>query len=352
MKKNFNIGKVKFSEKNCVIIAEAGVNHNGKIELAIELIRQAKKSGADIIKFQTYKAEKLVSKNASRFWNWNGEIKKKGSQFDSYKRLDGFNKEDYEKLISICKKYKIEFMSTPFDLESVDMLCELGINGFKIASCDLNNFLLLEKVSKTKLPILLSTGASNIKEKKKTITFLEKKGCKKICIMHCTLCYPTEPSDINLSAVSDIKKTFPNYLIGLSDHTLGINIAPASIVNGVRVIEKHFTVNKKLKKSADHWLSINPRELLQLRQRSDEIIQSLGSGGKKILKCELKTRLLARRSLYAKNDILENQKIEAKDIIAKRPGGGISPDSSYKIVGKIAKNKILEDTKLSLNLIK
>jgi len=349
---NFNIGNINFSEKNCVIIAEAGVNHNGKMELAIKLIREAKKNGADIIKFQTYKAEKLVSKNASRFWDWNGEIKKRGSQFDSYKRLDGFNKEDYEELISICKRYKIEFMSTPFDLESVDMLYKLGVNGFKIASCDLNNFLLLEKISKTKLPILLSTGASNIDEIKKTISFLEKKGCKKICIMHCTLCYPTEPSDINLSAISDIKKNFPNYIIGLSDHTLGINIAPASIVSGVRVIEKHFTVNKKLKKSADHWLSINPKELLQLKKRSDEIMKSLGCGGKKILKCELKTRLLARRSLYAKKNILRNQKIELQDIIAKRPGDGISPDSLSKIIGKVAKNKILIDTKLSLNLFK
>ena len=352
MSKKFKIGKVSFSEKKCVIIAEAGVNHNGKIELAEKLIKEAKKNGADIIKFQTYKAEKLVSKKARRFWNWKGEIKKKGTQYDSYKRLDGFNKDDYKKLISLCKKYDIEFMSTPFDVDSVEMLYELGVKGFKVASCDLNNFLLLEKISKTKLPILLSTGASNIDEIKKTVNFLKKKGSKNICIMHCTLCYPTIPEDANLSAVSHIKKTFPKYLIGLSDHTLGINIAGASLVNGVRVIEKHFTVNKKLKKSADHWMSIDPRELIKLRQSTNEIIKSLGVGGKKVLKCENKTRILTRRSLFASKFISKNQKISVNEIIAKRPGTGIPPDKVNSVIGKVAKKNIFKDQQLSFNLLK
>ena len=352
MSKNFKIGKINFSEKKCVIVAEAGVNHNGKMKLAEKLIMEAKKNGADIIKFQTYKAEKLVSQKAKRFWNWKGEIKKRGSQYDSYKRLDSFNKDDYEKLINLCKKYRIEFMSTPFDIDSVEMLYNLGVKGFKVASCDLNNFLLLEKISKTKLPILLSTGASNINEIKNTIKFLEKKGCKNICIMHCTLCYPTAPEDANLSAVSHIKQTFPDYLIGFSDHTLGTNIAAASLVNGVRVIEKHFTINKKLKKSADHWMSIDPKELLILRNSTNEIIKSLGTGGKKVLKCEYKTRLLTRRSLFANKFISKNKKISLDDIIAKRPGNGISPDNAKKIIGKIAKKNIFKDQQLSLNFFK
>jgi N,N'-diacetyllegionaminate synthase len=352
MKRKFKIGKVKFSDNKCVLIAEAGVNHNGSMRLAEQLIKSAKNNGADIIKFQTYKAEKLVSQSASRFWDWKGELKKKGTQFDSYKRLDKFNKEEYGKLIKLCKKYNIEFMSTPFDLDSVDMLYKLGMKGFKVASCDLNNFLLLEKIAKTKLPILLSTGASNINEVKKTVKFLEKKGCKDICIMQCTLCYPTKPQDANLSAVTHINKTFPRYLIGLSDHTLGTNIASASLLNGVRVIEKHFTINKKLKKSADHWLSIDPKQLASLRFSTSEVIKSIGGGGKKILKCEKKTRLLTRRSIFAKKNIIKGSKISKNDIIAKRPGGGISPDKSNTVIGKISKQDIFKDQLITVNLLR
>lgn len=352
MKTYFKIGKVNFSKNKCVIIAEAGVNHNGSIKLAEKLIKEAKKNGADIIKFQTYKAEKLVSNDAPRFWNWKGEIKKSGSQYDSYKRLDGFNKREYEILFKLCKKYKIEFMSTAFDLESVDMLAGIGMKGFKVASCDLNNYLLLEKIAKTKLPILLSTGASNLDEIKKTLNFLKKQKCKNICIMHCTLCYPTKPVDANLSAISQLKKLFPSYLIGLSDHTLGINIASSSVLKGVNVIEKHFTTNKKLKKSADHWLSINPKELNELRKNTDELLEAMGKNGKRVLNCEKKSRTFSRRSIFAKNDIMQNTKIKKNNIIAKRPGTGISPDKYNSIIGKIAKVDILAGSMINLKMIK
>ena len=174
----FKIGKVKFNKKKTVLIAEAGVNHNGNIKFAKKLIDEAKKSNCDIIKFQTYKADKLTTKSAPRFWNWSGEIKKKGTQFDSYSNLDSFNKNHYKILINYFKKKNIEFLSTPFDKESVDMLVSIGMKGFKIASCDITNFELIKCIAKTKLPILLSTGASNINEIKDAVKVIKKCGVK------------------------------------------------------------------------------------------------------------------------------------------------------------------------------
>ncbi len=347
----FKIGKIEFSRNKCVIIAEAGVNHNGSFRIAEKLIKRAKQSGADIIKFQTYKAEKLVVKKSPRFWNWSNEKKKIGTQYDSYSRLDGFNENDYKKLFNLCKKYKIEFMSTPFDDEAVEMLDRIGVKGFKVASCDINNFPLLEKIAKTKKPILLSTGASNLDEVKKTVKYLEKKGVKKLCIMHCTLSYPTEKKDANLKVISEFQKIFKKYIIGLSDHTLGINVPISSVLLGSRVIEKHFTVDKTLKKSADHWLSINPNELKLLRIGTHELMKALGDGKKKVLKCELKSRKYARRSLVANVDIEIGEKLTYKNLTPKRPGGGVPPNMMKKILGKKSKKKILADERINLKFL-
>ena len=330
-----------------LIIAEAGVNHKGSLKIAEKLIKSAKLAGADIVKFQTYKADKLVIKRSPRFWNWSGEKIKNGTQYDSYSKLDYFNKKEYEKLFQLCKKYKIEFMSTPFDEDAVDMLVKIGMKGFKVASCDLTNYPLLEKIAKTKKPILLSTGASNLKEIKSTVNFLEKKGVKKICIMQCTLSYPTEKKDANLKVLTSYKNEFKKYLIGLSDHTLGTNVPISSVLLGTRVIEKHFTINKKLKKSADHWLSVNPKELKKIRIGVDEIMLANGNEEKKVLKCEKKTRKFARRSLVSKLKILPGEIIEKQHLTQKRPGDGISPTKIYQILGKKAKKIIEIDKKIS-----
>ncbi len=337
---SFKIGNIQFNRKKCIIIAEAGVNHNGSMKLAERLIVKAKEAGADIIKFQTYKAENLVVKKSPRFWNWKGERKKSGTQYDSYKNLDSFNKEQYQQLYKLCKKNNIEFMSTPFDIGAVKMLNKIGMKGFKVASCDLNNYPLLEEIAKTKKPILLSTGASNLSEIKKTVKFLEKKNVKKLCIMQCTLSYPTEKKDANLSVLLKFKKEFKNYLIGLSDHTLGVNVPISSVMLGSRVIEKHFTVDKKLKKSADHWLSVNPKELNQIRIGVDELVSAYGNGVKKILKSEKKARKFARRSIVAKSTILKNETLTKYNITQKRPGDGLEPSRVQEVLGKKAKKKI------------
>ena len=344
---NLNIGRKKLNNQNCLIIAEAGVNHNGSIKRAEKLIKTAKQNGADFIKFQTYKAEKLTIKKSPRFWNWKGEVNKKGGQFESYKKLDVFEYEDYKKLKKICDHYNIEFLSTPFDIGAVEMLKKVGVKAFKVASCDITNYPLLEKVAKSNLPILLSTGASNISEVKDSVKFINKFN-KKICIMHCTLSYPTEDKFANLSAINDLKKKFKNNIIGFSDHTLGIEIPSASVAFGARIIEKHYTYNKNLKKSADHWLSINPKELEKLRYSVDRIMKSIGSGEKKVLKCELNTRKLARRSLVANHNLEKGSTLKKDDLISKRPGTGISPKYFKKILGKKLKKDIKEDSIIQL----
>ena len=339
----FRIGKVEFKKNKTVIIAEAGVNHNGKLKFGKRLIDEAKKAGADIIKFQTYKAKKLTTKNAPRFWNWKGELKKNGTQYDSYSNLDSFTKNEYRQLINYCKKKKIEFLSTPFDEESANMLVEIGMKGFKVASSDITNHPFLEFLAKKKLPILLSTGASSINEIKEAVRIINKSGNKKILIMQCTLCYPTKPQDANLLAINDIKRNFPKYLVGLSDHTLGIEIASASVLYGVSAIEKHFTFNKKLLKSADHWLSIDPGELKKLVQNVRTINLSMGNGKKIALKCENQARKFARRSIVANKNIAKGEVFTKNKIYFKRPGTGISPSLLKKVLGKRAKKEITYD---------
>ena len=348
----FRIGKVEFKKNKTVIIAEAGVNHNGKLKFGKRLIDEAKKAGADIIKFQTYKAKKLTTKNAPRFWNWQGELKKNGTQYDSYSNLDSFTKNEYRQLINYCKKKKIEFLSTPFDEESANMLVEIGIKGFKVASSDITNHPFLEFLAKKKLPILLSTGASSINEIKEAVRVINKSGNKKILVMQCTLCYPTKPQDANLLAINDIKRNFPKYLVGLSDHTLGIEIASASVLYGVSAIEKHFTFNKKLLKSADHWLSIDPRELKKLVENVRTINLSMGNGKKIALKCENKARKFARRSIVANKKIAKGEVLTKNKIYFKRPGTGISPSLLKKVLGKRAKKEITYDKLITFKDLK
>ena len=343
--KNLKIGNININKNKCIIIAEAGVNHNCNLRMAEKLIKDAKKNGADIIKFQTYKADKLSVKKTPRFWNWDGELVKEGTQYDSYKRLDGFNEPEYKILKKLCRKYQIQFMSTPFDNEAVDMLDRIGVSAFKIASCDITNFPLLKKVAQKKKPMFVSTGASNIEEIKKALNYISRFN-KKICLMQCTLSYPTKPEDANLLALNDFKKNFKNVSLGLSDHTLGYKIAAASVLLGVRAIEKHYTYNKGLKKSADHWLSINSLELKKLREDVDLLVSACGDSKKKVLKCEHLTRKLARRSLVAKRFIKKGERINENSLIPKRPGTGISPDNISSVIGKKAKRNIQKDTLL------
>ncbi len=348
MIKSFKVGNNTINKSKCLIIAEVGVNHNCNLKIAEKLIKEAKINGADIVKFQTYKAQNLSIKESPQFKTPNGKIIKKGALYKSYKKVDKFNKTDYRILKKICKKNKIEFMSTPFDDYSVDMLDSLGVKAFKVASCDITNFPLLKKIAKKRKPIFLSTGASNINEIQKAMKFIFKFN-KKICLMHCTMSYPTKPEDANLLALNEFKKKFKNIPLGLSDHSLGYEIAAASVLLGVRVIEKHFTYNKKLKKSSDHPISINSSELKKLRKNIDLLLKASGSEKKKVLNCEKELRKISRRSLVTTKFIKKGEKILENSLTPKRPGTGIAPNLISLIVGKKAKKNILKDVVIKKN---
>ena len=324
------------------IIAEIGVNHECSILKAKKLILKAKEGGADAAKFQTYKAELITSKNSPSYWDTTKEKTK--SQYKLFKKFDQFNESEYFELYKYCKDINIDFASTPFDHKAVDMLNPL-VSYFKISSSDITNFPLLKKIASKNKPVLLSTGASSMMEIKDAINFLRKNKCNKIVIMHCILNYPTLDEDANLGMIKDLKKEFPDNVIGYSDHTLPNpemqNIVIASAL-GAKVIEKHFTLNKKLKGN-DHYHSMDFNDLKNLRKRLTLTKKILGKSNKTYLKSEINSRKFARRSLVCTKDLTKNYKITKIDIICKRPGTGISPIDLKKVIGKRLKKNVKED---------
>ncbi len=346
--KTLNIGNVTIGGPRTVIIAEAGVNHLGRLDYAEELVKTAARAGADIVKFQTYTADKLTTRNAPRFWDWEGEVAQDGSQFDSYAMLDSFGREQHIQLRDLCAKYGVEFMSTPFDEEAADMLVDIGMKGFKVASCDLNNFPFLRHLATKGLPILLSTGAGTIEDIQRAVETIEAEGNSQIAILHCTLCYPTEPVDSNLSAMNDIAARFPDYLLGLSDHTLGTIVPAASVLYGAKVIEKHYTFDKTLPYSADHWLSLDEPELAQMVEQVRTLEVAVGHGRKEVLECETPAHSFARRSIVAACDIPADTVITSDMLAIKRPGTGLPPEFFDRIVGTRSLHPIEADSLLDM----
>ena len=341
------LGKKKITNfSRPYLIAEIGVNHGGSLKLAKKMILLAKKAGMDAAKFQTYKAEKLVIKKSPAYW----DIKKEkiDSQFKLFKKYDIFEKEDYIKLQKFCKKIKIDFLTTPFDTESLKWIKDL-VPVFKIASADINNIPLLKEIGYLKKPILLSTGASSIKEIKFAVELLNKCGSKKIVIMHCILNYPTRDINANLSMISDLKKIFPKNIIGYSDHTLPSKIiSPCSVAYllGARVIEKHFTFNKK-RSGNDHYHSSDFKDALLMKKQIDKISILYGGNMKKrVINSEKKSRLYARRSIVSNLNIKKDEFFTKKNLITKRPGTGISPLFWNRIIGKRSKRNIKADTQI------
>ncbi len=330
-------------------IAEAGVNHLGSLELGERLIKEAAEAGAQAIKFQSYKAKNLCTKDAPRFWDWDGELEEKGSQFDSYSHLDSFGEEEHAELKRMCDSYNIEFMSTPFDDEATDYLDRVGIRAYKIASCDVTNHPLLKHVGSKKKIVMLSTGAASLDEIQQAVNVLEAAGTDKIVIMHCNLKYPTDAQDINLSMISSIRERFGNkYIMGLSDHTRQVETPSFAVVLGANVVEKHYTVDKTLGKSADHWLSVDPEEVKEIVRLMDLSSQMIGTGKEKsCTQSEQRARLYARRSIVTLRKVEKGEPYTRENIGCKRPGTGISPARFDEILGKTAKNDLEEDVLLS-----
>lgn len=330
---------------NVFIIAEIGVNHNGDLNLAKKMILEAKKAGVDAVKFQSFKADKLVSKDAKKAEYQTKNTEKDESQYSMIKKLE-LTEQDHIYLKNICDEENIKFLSSPFDIESAELLVSLGIDIVKIPSGEITNLPYLEAIGKIYKNIILSTGMSNLEEVKEAINILNKYGEKNIIVLHCNTEYPTPMEDVNLMAI----KTMQNELklpIGYSDHTDGIEVAIGAVAIGATVIEKHFTLDKNLE-GPDHKASLEPNELKQMVDCIRNIEKALGSGIKTPSKSEEKNIVIARKSIVAKCDIFKGEKFTEDNLAIKRPGDGISPMKWYDVLGQVAKRDFFEDERIEL----
>lgn len=333
--------------KKTFIIAEAGVNHNGSLSLAKKLVIAAKSAGANAIKFQTFKAEDIISKKAKKISYQKKNRLDKENQYHLLKRLE-LSEKNFIELYSFCKKKKIEFISTAKDLNSAKFLNSLKIKRFKIGSGDLLNKELLNYIGKTKKEIIVSTGLANIKEISNVFKYLGRK--KKVYLLHCISLYPTPDYLANLNTINYLKEKF-KVPCGFSDHTLGYLISLAAIAKGARIIEKHFTLSKKML-GPDHKLSLEPHEFKQMVKGIRQIEKSFGKCGKFISNKEKANIKKFRRGLYFNKKLTKNSIICAQDISIKRPLLGLSPIHKSFVIGKKLKKNVVEDQAIKKNLIK
>lgn len=328
-----------------LVIAEAGVNHNGKIELAKKLIKEAKKAGADVVKFQTADVDSLVSKHAQMCEYQKQNLGYEESQKEMLNKIilpfDAF----YE-IAACCKEEEIKFLSTPFDLLSIDFLEKLGCDMWKIPSGEITNYPYLIKIAKTHKPVILSTGMSTLDEVKACYELLKENGAGEITLLHCTTQYPTEYEDVNLRAMITLQREF-GCKVGYSDHSRGIEVPVAAVAMGATVIEKHFTLDKTME-GPDHKASLEPQELQEMVSMIRNIEKSLGDGIKQPKEIERANIGIVRKSIIAKRDIKKGEIFSEENITTKRPGSGISPMRWNEVIGCPAKKDFAEDELIEL----
>jgi len=324
------------------IIAEAGVNHNGSIDLAKKLIDIASNSGADAVKFQTFKTKNLAIKNLEKASYQKNTTNKKETQFNMLKKLE-LNKDMHLELINYCKKKNIIFISSPFDHESIELLKNLDLEIFKIPSGEITNLPYLRHIGKLSKKIILSSGMSNMDDVKNALNILINSGTKKnnITILHANTQYPTPMEDVNLKAMVKIGKEL-DVKVGYSDHTLGIEVDIAAVAMGASCIEKHFTLDSKMK-GPDHKASLEPHHLEAMVKAIRNIELAIGDGIKKISKSEMQNIKIIRKSIVAKTKIKKGEVLNEKNIIVKRPGNGISPMKWDDVLGTKATKDYNED---------
>lgn len=317
------------------IIAEAGVNHNGSIKLAKQLIDVAVDAGANAVKFQTFKAEKLVSKNTQKAQYQKETTDAKESQFDMIKKLE-LDLDTHKKLMAYCQEKDIMFLSTPFDHDSIEMLNDLGLEIFKIPSGEITNLPYLRHIGKLGKKVILSTGMADIGEIEDALDVLVTAGTKKenITILHANTMYPTPMEDVNLKAMQTIACTF-SIDVGYSDHTLGIEVPIAAVAMGAKVIEKHFTLDKTME-GPDHKASLEPNELKAMVKAIRNIEKALGNGIKKPSKSEQPNMVVARKSIVAVKPIKKGEHLSEENLAVKRPGDGINPMRWDEVIGTTA----------------
>ncbi len=328
-----------------LIIAEAGVNHNGSLERAKEMALAAKKAGADIVKYQTAVPEQVVSRFAEKADYQKQQTGSEESQLEMIKKIH-FGFEEHRQLKEYCDEIGIRYLSTPFDLDSIDFLATLDMPVWKIPSGEITNLPYLEKVAALKKPLILSTGMSMLSEIEDALAVLEENGCEDVTLLHCNTEYPTPMEDVNLLAMRELEEQFA-LPVGFSDHTLGIEADIAAAALGACVIEKHFTLDKTLE-GPDHQASLEPDELEAMVRAIRNIEKALGTGEKHVTPSEAKNRPIARKSIVAKRAIKKGEVFTAENLTTKRPGDGISPMRWYDVLGKEASRDFAEDEKISL----
>lgn len=327
------------------VIAEAGVNHNGDINIAKKLVDKAKEAGADCIKFQTFIAKKIASKRAMKAEYQVRQTGNDESQVDMLSKLE-LSFEEFFELNDYCKSKEIEFLSTGFDFDSIDFLNSLGMKKWKIPSGDITNLPYLIKIAKLNKPIILSTGMSTLKETDDALQVLKNNGIKDITVLHCTTEYPTPFEDVNLAAMKTIQKQF-DVRIGYSDHTTGISIPVAAVAMGATIIEKHFTLDRNME-GPDHKASLEPEELKSMISAIRSVELAIGSSEKKPVESEKKNMLVARKSLVANCPIKVGEVYTEGNLTVKRPGNGISPMRWFDVLGQEAIRDFEEDELIDL----
>lgn len=335
--------------QHVLIIAEAGVNHNGSLEIAKKLIDKAVEAGVDIIKFQTFKAEKLVSKSAKQ-----AEYQKKNigsttddSQYNMLKKLE-LSEQDHQDLMDYCEEKDIRFWSTAFDFDSIDYLHTLNLGLWKIPSGEITNYPYIKKISQYHEPVILSTGMCEMSDITAAMKALQKYGVQKsqITILHCNTEYPTPYEDVNLLAMQHIQKEF-DVAVGYSDHTKGIEVPIAAVALGARVIEKHFTLDRNME-GPDHKASLEPDELKTMVSAIRNIEKALGTGKKVVSESERKNIAIARKSIVAACPIKKGDVLTEDNLTVKRPGTGISPMQWEKVIGTKAIKDFAEEEMISV----
>jgi len=324
------------------IIAEAGVNHNGSVEMAFQLIDVAVAAGADAVKFQTFKAEKVIAANAAKAGYQKDTTGVDESQLEMVKKLE-LDETAHTRLYQHCQHKDIQFLSTPFDLESIDLLNRLGLEIFKIPSGEITNLPYLRKLGALKKRLILSTGMANLGEIEAALNVLTESGTpwENITVLHCNTEYPTPFEDVNLRAMMTIGHAF-GVAVGYSDHTPGIEVAVAAVALGAAVLEKHFTLDRNLP-GPDHKASLEPDDLKAMVQAIRNIEKALGNGVKRPSPSEVKNKSIARKSLVATQPIKKGELFSADNITAKRPGVGISPMRWDEVLGQVAQKDYEKD---------
>lgn len=338
-------------DEPCLIIVDAGVNHNNIPKRAFQLIKTAAKAGANIVKFQTYSADRLTTKTAPRYWDSELDTDTGGTQYDTFKRLDRLPKETYHEMVKLCREEGVIFCSTPFDISSAEFLEELGVEIFKISSSDITYHQLIKTVAQTGKPIILSTGAASISEIEEAVDMILKTENDKIILQHCILNYPCDAQNANLNKMRKLMDIFSEFPVGYSDHTEGIVIPFAAVATGAKTIEKHYTIDRKLPDSPDHSLSLDPPELQQMVDGIRKIEKSFGRFVDGYYQAEEKAYRYARKSLVANMDIPRGTVIERHMLTCKRPGTGIYPKYLDTVVGRKVKIDIKEDTTITWEMV-